>query len=373
MRRETCTPRPDWQAQLDALGFAFHSPEGKPYWDESACYVFDAQEIDGLEAVTHDLEQMCLQAVQHIIDQNLFERMHIPPLGVPLIQQSWARGDKNLYGRFDLAYDGVQPPKLLEYNADTPTSLVEAAVLQWQWLEACKPDQDQFNSLHERLIEAWRGFGLSGGVHFACVADAVEDYATTLYLQDTASQAGLETQFLYMSDLGTDGAAFFDLQTRPVSNLFKLYPWEWMMTERFSEHLLGCTTQFIEPAWKMLLSNKSLLVILWELFEGHPNLLPAYFSPDLLGGDVVKKPIFGREGANVSLTHHGVVHETGGAYGAEGFVYQAYHALPDFDGAYPIIGSWVVASQPAGIGIREDRARITQDGARFVPHYFEPA
>jgi glutathionylspermidine synthase len=36
-----------------------------------------------------------------------------------------------LYGRFDLAYRGDGPPKLLEYNADTPTALFEAAVVQW--------------------------------------------------------------------------------------------------------------------------------------------------------------------------------------------------------------------------------------------------
>jgi glutathionylspermidine synthase len=73
---------------------------------------------------------------------------------VPLIREAWAAQPPSLYGRFDLAWSGTGPPKLLEYNADTPTSLVEAAVAQWYWLEQVHPGGDQFNSLHERLVEA---------------------------------------------------------------------------------------------------------------------------------------------------------------------------------------------------------------------------
>jgi len=62
---------------------------------------------------------------------------------------------------------------------------------------------------------------------------------------------------------------------------------------------------------------------------------------------------------------------TAGPYGAEGFVYQAYRPIQPFDGFYPIIGSWVIAGEPAGIGIREDKQAITGNTSRFVPHYFE--
>ena len=44
--------------------------------------------------------------------------------------------------------------------------------------------------------------------------------------------------------------------------------------------------------------------------------------------------------------------------------------LPDFDGHHPVIGSWVIANQAAGIGIREDTSPITGNNSRFVPHYF---
>ncbi len=118
-----------------------------------------------------------------------------------------------------------------------------------------------------------------------------------------------------------------------------------------------------------MLSNKAVLPLLWELFPGHPNLLPASFEP--LRGDQVKKPVLGREGANISVIRGGrTVAETPGDYGADGFVYQQYAALPDFGGLRPVVGSWVVDGEPAGMGIRED-GLITGNLARFVPHAIE--
>jgi glutathionylspermidine synthase len=62
--------------------------------------------------------------------------------------------------------------------------------------------------------------------------------------------------------------------------------------------------------------------------------------------------------------------QTDGPYGREGFVYQAWQPLPCVDGNYPVIGSWVIAGKPHGIGIREDSTPITRDTSRFVPHFF---
>src|SRR5438128_5878652 len=138
MRRVTVAPREGWQRIVEEAGLTRHSGE-VPYWNESAFYEFTAKEIDVLETATNELEKMTLQAAQHIIDQKLYSRMGIPDIAVPLIESSWEAEPPSLYGRFDLAYDGVTPPKLLEYNADTPTSLLEAAVVQWYWLQDCFP------------------------------------------------------------------------------------------------------------------------------------------------------------------------------------------------------------------------------------------
>ncbi len=375
MRRLAMTPRPDWRDHVERdLGFHFHTINGAPYWDETACYALTAGEVDELEAATGELEQMALELVSRVVAEGeaAYRRLRIPEQAWAAIERSWLEAEKNLYGRFDLRYDGASPPKLLEYNADTPTALYEAAVVQWDWLESQWPGRDQFNSLHERLIDAWRGFGLGGAtVYFTAVKDNAEDFGTIAYLQDTAVQAGLATATIAIEDIGWDGHRFVDLSGRSIEALFKLYPWEWILAEDFGRHLLDAE-RVIEPAWKMVLSNKASLAMLWDMAPGHPNLLQTSLEPDGVGGPLVRKPLFSREGANVQILSGGrVVEETAGNYGGEGFVYQEYAALPAFNGNFPVIGAWVVASQPAGIGIREDDTAITRDTSRFVPHVFE--
>jgi len=127
----------------------------------------------------------------------------------------------------------------------------------------------------------------------------------------------------------------------------------------------------IEPIWKMLLSNKGILPILWELFPGHPNLLEAHFhEPDRLV-DYVKKPLLSREGANLAIHRAGAIEETAGPYGAEGFVFQKTARIPNFDGFFPVIGSWLIDGIAAGIGIRESNTPVTNNRSCFVPHLFE--
>ncbi|HEY6837781.1 MAG TPA: glutathionylspermidine synthase family protein, partial [Geobacteraceae bacterium] len=166
---------------------------------------------------------------------------------------------------------------------------------------------------------------------------------------------------------------FVDLEEEPIRTLFKLYPWEWLVREEFGPNLLQSPVRLIEPAWKMLLSNKGILPILWEMFPDHPNLLEASFADRPLAGDYVRKPLLSREGGNILMRRRGEWVVTSGTYGDEGHIYQRYVQLPSFDGNYPVVGSWVIGGDPAGIGIREDRSEITTNGSRFIPHYFEEA
>jgi glutathionylspermidine synthase len=372
-------PRPRWQDDCESVGFTFHSMDGV-YWDEAHCYRFSADEIDQLEAATRELHQLALRAVDHIVAEDRFERLAIPPAVADAVRTSWSNRQPALLGRFDFAYDGVNPPKLLEYNADTPTALLEASVVQWGWLQDAvrprQPDADQFNSLHEKLIANWRAVGMtasaSAHLHFTCMKESEEDFGTIGYQRDVATQAGLETRFVYVEDIGWADVpgCFVDLDGERISMLYKLYPWEWLIRDEFAPHLLTASPRIIEPAWKMLLSTKGLLPILWELNPDHPNLLPASFDRWRIQGDYVQKPLYSREGANVSLFRGREVLREGGSYGDEGWVYQAYTPIPRFGDSYATIGSWVVGDEPAGIGMREDATPITRNTSRFVPHYF---
>jgi len=357
---------------VEQKGLTYHSHDTGPYWDESACYELTAGEVDTLEEAAHALHYLCIEGAEAVIKNNWWHRLGVPPCAVPAIVRSWERDDFSLYGRFDLAFDGATAPKLLEYNADTPTALVEAAVTQWFWLQETQPGADQFNSIHERLIEAWRRWQ-GTTVHFSSIREHSEDEQTVLYLRDTCEQAGVTARSIHVEDIGWDAAqrCFVDERPAKITHCFKLYPWEWMWHEEFGPHLAHDVVQFIEPAWKMLLSNKGLLPVLWELFPGHPNLLPAYETADPLGARYVRKPKLSREGANITWVESGIaIEETGGDYGEEGYVYQAVAQPLDFAGNHPLFGVWIVDHEPAGLGIREDRSRITGNLSRFVPHYF---
>jgi glutathionylspermidine synthase len=376
MERQRITPRRDWQAQLEAVGFGFHSLDGA-YWDESACYRFTSEEVDLLEAVTAELHEMSLAAIDAIIERGWLERYALERFA-DYVAESWRTRDASLYGRFDLRYDGKGPPKLLEYNADTPTSLIEAAVAQWSWLQAVRPKSDQFNSIHEKLIARWQAIratlpGIPPTVHFTCVRDNEEDVGNIEYLRDTALQVDIDARYIAIEDIGwsEQANAFVDLDNSPIRALFKLYPWEWIAREDFGPNIVRSNLTVFEPAWKILLSCKALLPVLWALYPDHPNLLPAYFEPDKLGERYVRKPLYSREGANVEIHGPRGVFAQPGTYGAEGYIYQAYAPLPEFDGNYPVIGTWIVDDAPCGMGIREDKTPVTRNTSRFIPHYFD--
>ena len=384
MQRIACPERDDWRAVADQYGFEFHTIDGERYWDERAYYAFTLEEIERqIEIPTGEIDAMCLElAGRAIDDESYLRRLKIPEAFWPLISESWHGDEISLYGRLDLRFDGRGPAKLLEYNADTPTSIFEAAVFQWSWLEQAIERRiiparaDQFNSIHDRLIEAWRKCGAGRHLHLTGATENPEDAGTLAYLEDAARQAGLQTTMIDIEHIGwRDTGGFVDLGNRDIELAFKLYPWEWMFHDAFGARLAKAPTRWIEPPWKAVLSNKGILPLLWEMFPDHPNLLPAFFEDDpnaaSLGASYVRKPLYSREGANVELYSGGrCLQKLDGAYGEDGYIFQALERLPDFDGYHPVIGTWLVAGEPAGMGIREDRALITSNTSQFVPHYF---
>jgi glutathionylspermidine synthase len=386
MRRIACQERDDWRSTAEACGFDFHTIDGERYWDERAYYAFSLNEIERqIEAPTGEIDAMCLELVGRAIDDEKYlRRLKIPEAFWPLLSESWHRDEASLYGRLDFSFDGRGPAKLLEYNADTPTSIFEAAVFQWTWLEQAIERRitparaDQFNSIHERLIDTWKKLGLGRHLHLTGSTENSEDAGTLAYLEDTARQAGLDTTMIDIEDVGwREDGGFVDLDNRDIELAFKLYPWEWMFHDEFGARLLEAPTRWIEPPWKAVLSNKGILPLLWEMFPGHPNLLPAFFEDDAnaaqLGTSYVRKPLYSREGANVALISAGTtLVQQEGPYGAEGFVRQAFAPLPNFQDQgqdrYPVLGSWLVDHTPCGLSVREDENPITGNTSRFLPH-----
>ena len=374
MKRIAIQPRHKWEQAVEQLGFGFHTTN-VPYWDESACYEFSMDEVLYIEKASAELWDLCLGAVQHVMDNRLYDRFAIPEAFIPYIERSWMEDHPAIYGRFDLVWREGQL-KLLEFNADTPTSLYEAGIVQWFWLQDFDKNKDQFNSVHEKLIAYWtylRTYLYPGVLHFTCVKQSLEDLTNTEYIRDCAMQAGLETKLVFIDDIGWDRGreVFVDMQDQPIRNIFKLYPWEWLVGDEFGGNILNDRNRafWIEPAWKMILSNKAILPVLWELYPDCPFLLPAYFESGRLR-NYVKKPILSREGANIQIVQgDSLLEQTSGEYGKEGYIYQELFALPDHDGNHPVIGSWIIGQEPAGMGIRESGGLVTDNLSRFVPHY----
>lgn len=370
---ERNSPRSDWRQRVEDAGLIWHGAAAEPYWVEDQHLALTLKAAETLEKAANELQQMCLHACGEIVRNGWWDRLAIPENAIGHVRNSWMESDFPLYGRFDLAWNGRDQPKLLEYNADTPTSLLEAAVIQWQWLEDNAPDDDQLNSLHESLVERWAGVP-EPIIHFACAWESLEDRQTIAYLAETAEQAGKTVELMDISEVGFSEEGFFtDSSERRIEKLFKLYPWEWMAEEPFFRVLGMQRSRFIEPAWKMMLSNKGLLPVLWELFPGHPLLLPAATSrlgiQRLGASEWVEKPFFGREGNGVSIARQGdpiVDHSTDSSAGP--MVYQTRTNLYQAEGYHFVWGLWMVGDECCGLSARGDVSPVTGNLSRFFPH-----
>ena len=380
MRRMTLQPRPDWQARVEEHGLVWHTDPDGPYWDESACYAFTLAQIEEIEAATEEVQRLYRAAGERIAqDERLLSLCGVPSSYHQAVRDAWQAQPPALdYGRFDFGYHGAGPPKLFEYNCDTPTAMLETAIVQWFWKEEVFPQADQLNSLHERLLERWTTLKdriPDQRVWFAHVNDDVhEDAITTTYMRELAMQAGLDTHAVLIDQIGIDaGGRIVDQDDALIGALFKLYPWEWLAAEEFGEAILPHmgSTVWIEPVWKMLWSNKAVLAVLWEMFPGHPNLLHASFDAQAMKGDYVSKPVHSREGANIEVVRKGqVLARSEGGYSRNRLVFQELYPLRDFGRGVPVLGSWIVDGVAAGLGIRED-GLITGNRARFVPHIIQ--
>lgn len=386
MKRININERANWRAYAEEVGFKFHTFDGEPYWDETAYYQFSLQQIENdLEAPTEEIHQMVMDMVSDITrSEEMLTLLNIPRDFWSYVWNSWNKTQPHLYGRLDLVYNGTGPAKLLELNYDTPTSLYETGFFQWVWLEdqinagVLPAHADQFNSLHDKLEQAFAELNLPQPFYFSSVRESIEDKGTVEYLMDIAIQAGVDARYIAIEDLGELQGQLVDLDNQPVKGLFKLYPWEFMVQEEFAKVVTTSETQIIEPGWKMLLSNKGILPLLWQRYPNHPNLLPAFFETpksEPISAGWVRKPLFSREGANVDLiTASGEKISAQGPYNDGRFIRQELHALPKFRDeyrnadTYSMLGSWIVGDSAAGICIREDETLITKDTSRFLPH-----
>lgn len=381
MQRKTLIPNRDLAKAMEELRFDIYnlpSVNNRTYFSDNVYYEFTHDQIESIYEASKELHFMCLDYVSDIIKIGDYKNLGLNRTMIEVIEATYKKSkNRHVYGRFDLAFNSeLNTIKMLEYNADTPTSLYESSVVQWDWKEHYFKEADQYNSIHEELIERWKAF--PNNMYFTAHDEAgKEDWITLYYLLDTYLASGKNIgNCINLTDLGIDSKnRFVDLSDNVIENIFKLYPWEFMQEEAFIDY--AANTNFIEPSWKILLSNKSLLPELWQRHKNHPLLLASYFDRNQFAtnNDFIKKPVFSREGANVSSTNpldsRNKDYElyADNLYDSTGYIFQKDAQIPLHDGYTPVIGSWVVGNEPCGINIREDIG-FTRNTSAFVSHIF---
>jgi glutathionylspermidine synthase len=376
---------------LESIGFSWHTDIDKSAYISDSFLELTKEEAQNYYDASNQLYDMFCEAAQYVIDNNLFHELNIPFNLVDTIKESWENDVHwHLYGRFDLAggLDG-KPIKLIEFNADTPTSLFETMIIQWATLKYNNLDESmQFNSLYEALLDNFKRLitldsdvskfesyykDLGWKILFSSIKGNDEEEHTVKLLQDIASEAGFETEFAYVDEVGFNDDGIFKGDIL-YEFWFKLIPWENIGIEEgelaviLSELINNKKAIIFNPAYTLLFQSKGIMKILWDLYPNHPLLLETSFEP-LEDKKQVEKRVFGREGENITIINPDstVSQSTDGEY--EGFkaIYQEYYEFnKDNENNYYQAGVFF-AYEGCGLGFRKGDV-ILDNMSKFVGH-----
>jgi len=361
---------------LEGIGFYWHTdPDSTPYV-ASEIVEITSDEADAYYEASNELYEMFVEAGEYVIENELFHEIGIPFNLIDAVKMSWDNDVHwHLYGRFDFAggVDG-KPIKLIEFNADTPTSLFETSIIQWAMLKLNNMEEShQFNNLYEALgdnfkrlvmmeddVEDFENHYDGWKILFSSVKGDAEEESTVKLLQTIAKEAGFVTEFAYMEDVefsGRDGIFYKDIN---YEYWFKLYPWEDIGIEESDLAML--LTQIMDnekaiilnPAYTLMFQSKAFMKILWDLYPNHPLLLETDFEP-LQGIAQVEKKIFGREGANTIIVDENekVMAKTDGEYGEFASIFQEYVELPTDSKGDSYQAGVFFAYEGCGLGFRK--------------------
>lgn len=375
---------------LESIGFYWHTDADNTSYVADELVLVSNQEAEAYYEAANELYDMFAEAAEYVIEHNLFHELNIPFNLVDVIKESWENDVHwHLYGRFDFAggIDG-KPIKLIEFNADTPTSLYETAIIQWAMLKANKMDEDkQFNNVFEAIKENFKRLVVLGGdtddfskyydgwkILFSSIAGSIEDENTTRFLQVAANEAGFHTDFAYVHEAAFSGEEGIFKGNENFEFWFKLIPWENIAIEEgdlallLTEIIHNQKAIVLNPAYTLLFQSKGIMKILWDLFPNHPLLLETSFEP-LKGKKQVEKRSFGREGANTIIydADMSVMAQVDGEYDNFKPIYQEYAQLPKDAKGESYQAGVFFAYEGCGLGFRRG-GLILENFSKFVGH-----
>jgi glutathionylspermidine synthase len=379
---------------LESIGFSWHTDSDETSYISNQVVQITKDEANAYYEAANELYDMFCEAGEHVIENNLFHEINIPFNLVETIKNSWEEDVHwHLYSRFDLAggIDGV-PIKLIEFNADTPTSLFETAIVQWAMLKKNGLDEaSQFNNLYDALKDNFKRIitldsdlenfdeyykKLGWKILFSSIQGSDEDENTTKLLQHIANEAGFNTDFEYIDKVNfSDDGIFKDEEG--FEFWFKLIPWEDIAIDEnelatyINEIIANKKAIIFNPAYTLMFQSKGFMKILWDLYPNHPLLLETSFEP-LENTKQVEKRCFGREGANIAIVNedNSLDVKTDGEYEGHKAIYQEYIEFPqDEEGNYYQAGVFY-AYEACGLGFRKG-GKILDNMSKFVGHIVE--
>ena len=376
---------------LEELGFTWHTDvDGSKYVSDELIQI-SQDDAEAYYTATNEIYDMYVEAAEYVIENDLFFELGIPFNLIDIIKKSWENDVHwHIYGRFDLAggIDG-KPIKLIEFNADTPTSLFETALLQWALLKENNMDEEkQFNNVYEairenfkRLITLFDDTELfderydGWKILFSSIEGNDEEEATIRLLQQIATDAGFNTSFEYLQNVKFDEDGIFDGDENQYEYWFKLYPWEDIahdepeLATTLTTIMENQTAIILNPAYTLLFQSKGMLKILSDLFPDSPYLLKTSFEP-LDGVKQVEKTVFGREGANTKIidADGNALEQTDGPYDNYKKVYQEYVEFTKDEKGNKYQAGVFFAYEACGLSFRKGH-EIMDNMSKFVGHY----
>ena len=363
--------------------------------DESINYLPDEavvlprHQADDLLRAADELYEIMVASVPEDLPDDFLCQLGIPENLWKLVRHSW--NDErhwHLYGRFDMAQtpDG---PKLIEFNADTATSIPETAILQWASLAAAgKHNAAQASGLYEALVaqfKQWRDMNadLEPSLVLTYMEASAEDRTNCEVVAQAAQEAGFNTHLCPIDQInvtvfGEDRGIWAQVgveQWQRFSFMYKLIPWEqlaWEEPEVITdlENLsFTRTIMVVNPAYTLLFQSKGMLAWLWQNYPHHPLLLETSFTP--LTGKYIAKPFFGREGQNVEVVVNGEsVTHIAGEYDQQPLVYQQFCDFPQDQAGNLYQAGVFWAGEACAIGYRRAEGIITNT-SQFLAHILE--
>jgi glutathionylspermidine synthase len=390
---KTINVKPISKETLEELGFTWHTDyDGTNYVSDTLVQVTQT-EADTYYEAANAIYDMYVEATEYVMENELFFELGIPFNLVDVIKKSWESDVHwHIYGRFDLAggIDG-RPIKLIEFNADTPTSLFETALLQWGILKFNEMDEaKQFNNVYnaistnfkrlitlfedtetfEELYDGWK-------ILFSSISNNAEEEATTKLLQQMATDAGFATGFEYLENTHFDKNGIYDAQDNSYEYWFKLFPWEDIAIDEpelatiLTKIMQNQRAIILNPAYTLLFQSKGMMKILCDLFPDSPYLLQTSFEP-LEGLKQVEKTLFGREGANTKILEiDGTVSKSvDGPYDNYKKVYQEYFDFPKDKEGNKYQAGVFFAYEACGLSFRKG-GEIMDNMSKFVGHVID--